>query len=66
MRDSPVDDGIKEIDAWLKKNGMKESRLGMLSCANARVVPNIRSKGATLKNFERVMDYIRTNPDGEP
>lgn len=65
MQENPVDEGIKEIEEWLAKTGMKESRLGNLACANARAIPNIRTKGATLKNFERVIAYIRANPDGE-
>lgn len=65
MKESPVAAGIREIDDWLEKTGMRESRLGMLACANARVIPNIRKGGATLANFDKVIAYIRANPDGE-
>ena len=65
MKDNLVDEGKHQIDEWLKKTGMKESRLGLLACANPRAVANIRSEGATLKNFRKVLEYIEVNPDGE-
>lgn len=59
-------DAQKEIEDWLGKTGMKPSRLGSLSCANPRAVEGIRSGNGTIKNLNRVLLYIRTNPDGEP
>lgn len=53
---------IKSIDAWLNATGMKESRLGLLSCGNSLAVERIRSGGATLKTLWAVEAYIVAHP----
>lgn len=55
-------DEIKAIDAWLKVTGWKESRLGLLSCANPRAVQRIREGTATLATFWAVEAYIKEHP----
>jgi hypothetical protein len=53
---------IRTIDAWLKAAGMKESRLGLLACANSRAIGRIRSGAATLQTWWAVEAYIKANP----
>ena len=53
---------IDEIDAWLAKTKVAESRLGMLATANPRAVERIRDGTARVETLERVLTYIRANP----
>lgn len=59
-----VDTAVSEIDAWLKKTGVAESRLGLLACANARAVDRVRNGTATVQTLRSLMDYIKANPKG--
>lgn len=51
-----------EIERWLTKTGIKESRLGLLAGANPRAVQRIREGSARLDTLEAVLRYIRANP----
>ena len=53
---------IAKIDAWLAATGMAESRLGLLACANARVIKRIRDGSASIKSLQNVLNYIKQNP----
>ena len=53
-----MDIGIERIDAYLKKMGMKESRLGLLSCANPRAVERVRNGSASVETLRAILDYI--------
>lgn len=57
-----VDEAVERIDKWLKQSGVKESRLGLLACANPRAVQRVRDKTATLQTLEAIMLYIERNP----
>lgn len=60
-----VTEAVDQIEQWLKKTGTKESRLGLLACANARAIDGIRSGNGTVKNLNKVLQFIEANPDGE-
>lgn len=53
---------MKAIDAWLKRTGMLESRLGLLACANPYAVGRIRAGTARVETLNEVLNYIRRNP----
>ena len=53
---------MKVIDKWLKKTGIPEARLGLLSCANPRAVERIRAGTARVETLSDVLNYIRKNP----
>lgn len=55
-------DAIREIEAWLRKSGISESRLGLLSAANQNAVANIRSGVAKVATLDAVLAYVRANP----
>lgn len=57
------DRDVAEIESWLKKTGMAESRLGLLACANPRAVDRIRDGSARITTLRAVLSYIRTNKD---
>jgi len=57
--------GITEINRWLKKTGMKESRLGLLTTANPKAVARIRNGTAQIRTLEAILAYIRSHPNGE-
>jgi hypothetical protein len=57
-----VDEAIIEIDEWLKLTGMKESRLGLLACANARAVERVRAGSGSVESLRALLDYIAKNP----
>lgn len=56
-----MDVGIERIDAYLKQSGMKESRLGLLACANARAVQRVRDGSASVETLRQLLDYIDRN-----
>ena len=56
---------ITEIDRWLKKTDMAESRLGLLSCANPKALERIRNGTARISTLDAVLAYIRSRPNGE-
>lgn len=56
---------ITEIDRWLKKTGMKPSRLGLLTTANPKAVERVRNGTAQVKTLEAILAYIRSHPNGE-
>lgn len=53
---------VDEIDAWLDKNGVSESRLGLLAAGNQFAVSRIRSGTAAVSTLDAVLNYIRANP----
>jgi hypothetical protein len=57
-----VDVGIKRIEDWLKATGMKESRLGLLACANPRAVDRVRTEKGSIRTLRQLLDYIEANP----
>lgn len=57
-----VAQALDKIDKWLKQSGMKESRLGLLACANARAVQRVRDKSASIETLEHLLAYIEKNP----
>ena len=57
--ENPVDDAIKEIDAFLKASKMKEYRLGLLACANPRAVERVKSGKASVETLRAIIDYVR-------
>ena len=59
---SIVDVSVDKIEKWLKQSGMKESRLGLLPCANPRAIQRVRDKTATLQTLEAILAYIERNP----
>ena len=59
---NPVDEHIEKIDAYLEATGMPESRLGLLACANQRVVERIRKGNARVESLRAVLDYIHQHP----
>jgi hypothetical protein len=59
---SIVDVSVDKIEKWLKQSGMKESRLGLLACANPRAIQRVRDKTATLQTLEAILAYIERNP----
>jgi hypothetical protein len=61
-----VDEAIIEIDEWLKRTGMKESRLGLLACANARAVERVRAGSGSVESLRALLDYIAKNPAVKP
>lgn len=60
--DNPVDREIKKIDDWLKASGMKESRLGLLACANPRAVERVRNGSGSVDSLRALIDYISLHP----
>jgi|LNFM01.1.fsa_nt_gb hypothetical protein len=60
--ENPVDEQINRIDAWLKATGMKESRLGLLACANARAVERVRSGTGSVESLRQLVEYIDAHP----
>lgn len=59
-----MDREIAKIEAYLKTSGMKESRLGLLACANARAVERIRNGSGSVESLRAVIQYISQNPVG--
>lgn len=57
-----MNDSIKKIDGWLKKTGMSESRLGLLSAANSAAVKAIRRGTARVVTLQAVLQYIEDHP----
>lgn len=57
--ENPVDEAIREIDAFLKASKMKEYRLGLLACANPRAVERVRSGKASVETLRAIIDYVR-------
>jgi hypothetical protein len=53
-----VDGAIEKSDRWLKKTGTSESRLGLLSAANAGAVERIRSGTAQVSTLCAVLEYV--------
>lgn len=60
--ENPVDREISRIDAYLKATGMKESRLGLLACANARAVERVRNGTGSVESLRLLLDYIDLHP----
>lgn len=52
---------VREIERWLQKTGIKESRLGLEAAANQRAVGRIRDGSARLDTLEAVLRFIRQN-----
>lgn len=57
-----VAQALDRIDKWLKQSGMTESRLGLLSCANARAVERVRSGSGSVATLQAILDYIDQHP----
>lgn len=62
MDENPVDREIKKIEAWLAATGMKESRLGLLACANPRAVERVRNGTGSVDSLRALIEYIRLHP----
>ena len=60
-----VAEAVATIDEWLTKTRSRESRLGLLSCANPKAVNRIRERGATLETLRLVLNYIEQQPAPE-
>jgi hypothetical protein len=57
-----VDNAIKAIERWLTQTGTSESRLGLLSAANAGAIQRIRNGTAQVATLRAVLEYIERNP----
>jgi hypothetical protein len=57
-----VDRIIAQIEDWLTEAKVSESRLGLLSCANAGAMDRIRNGTAQVQTLRQVVDYIEKNP----
>ena len=57
-----VAQALDKIDKWLKVTGMSESRLGLLSCANARAVERVRNGSGSVATLQAVLEYIEEHP----
>lgn len=57
-----MDVEIERIEAWLEATGIKESRLGLLACANPRAIERIRAGSGSVKTLRAVLDHIERNP----
>lgn len=57
-----VEVALDRIDKWLKATGMSESRLGLLSCANARAVERVRTGSGSVATLQAVLEYIEAHP----
>lgn len=53
---------IQEIEDWLRKTGMADSRLGQLATANQLAIARIRNGTARVATLDAVLNYIRANP----
>ena len=53
---------MQEIEEWLEKTGVPESRLGLLAAANPHAVERIRAGTAQIQTLDAVLNYIRKNP----
>ena len=60
--ENPVDREIAKIDAWLEATGTKESRLGLLACANPHAVKRVRDGTARVETLRQLLDHIRIHP----
>lgn len=54
-----MDEAIKEIEAFLTRTGMKESRLGLLACANPRAVERVRDGSARVETLRALVEFVR-------
>jgi ABC-type phosphate/phosphonate transport system substrate-binding protein len=59
-----IDNAIKKIDRWLSQTKTSESRLGLLSAANAGAIQRIRNGTAQIATLQAVLRYIEANPPG--
>ena len=57
-----VAQALDKIDKWLKSTGMSESRLGLLSCANARAVDRVRNGSGSVATLQAILEYIEDHP----
>lgn len=57
--ENPVDEAIKEIDAFLKAKKMKPYRLGLLACANPKAVERVKSGKGSVETLKALVDYVR-------
>ena len=53
-----IDGGICQIDTFIKRSGMKESRLGLLACANPKAVQRVRDGSASVATLRALLDFI--------
>jgi hypothetical protein len=53
---------LDKIEKWLKASGMSESRLGLLSCANARAVERVRNGSGSVATLQAILEYIEAHP----
>lgn len=58
-RVNPVDECLEEIDSFLRETRMKESRLGLLACANPRAVARVRDGSAKVETLRALIHYVR-------
>ena len=57
-----VAQALDKIDKWLKATGISESRLGLLSCANARAVDRVRNGSGSVATLQAILEYIEAHP----
>lgn len=62
MDQNPVDREIERIVAWCKATDTKESRLGLLACANAKALERVRDGTARINTLRELLDYIDMHP----
>lgn len=58
MEPNLVTQAIRKIESYLERTGIKESRLGLLACANPRAVARVRNKSASIETMEALLEYI--------
>jgi hypothetical protein len=58
MEPNLVTQAIRKIESYLERTGMKESRLGLLACANPRAVERVRNKSASIETMEALLEYV--------
>lgn len=56
-----MDGALREIEAFLRRTGMKASRLGLLACANPRAVERARDGSARVETLRALVEYVRTH-----
>lgn len=62
MAEDTVAKAVERIEKWLEQTRTKESRLGLLACANSRAVQRVRDKSASIETLEAILKYIAANP----
>jgi hypothetical protein len=56
---------LDHIEKWLAASTWSEATLGLRAAGNARAIERIRSRKASLRTRDLVLEYIERNPVGE-